>query len=86
MTTRHVRIESDGGRNSRVLVGDHDISHAVHSLTLHASATHLPVLQVELRMATVESSTDDTRVEVVMPDATRAALVALGWTPPAGES
>ena len=86
MSAPHVYIGVGAGGHGQVLVDGQDISNAVQSLSLAAHVGQSPVLQLVLNVATIESATGGARVHVVMPDATRAALIALGWTPPAGES
>lgn len=78
-----VRIETDRFGRGRVLLDGQDLAVAVHSMSLHAKAGHSPLLQLELLVDVIESSTEATQVEVVMSDATRDALIAIGWTPPA---
>ncbi|MFF8768506.1 hypothetical protein ACF07Q_28660 [Nocardiopsis dassonvillei] len=49
-------------------------------INLDAQAQDVPRLRLNLHMPTV---TVQGEAHVVLPDSTREALVALGWTPPA---
>lgn len=51
----------------------------VRDLDLNASAREIPRLTLDLLLAEVEI---DGEMEVLVPESTREALIALGWTPP----
>ncbi|MBX6387325.1 MAG: hypothetical protein IRZ07_30835 [Microbispora sp.] len=63
-----------------VRVDDIDISNAVYAVTVRAAATEVPTVTLDLRLPEILLATE---AEVRLPDATRDALIALGWTPPA---
>lgn len=70
-------------QDTAIEVGGHDVSRATRAGTLRFSVHDPATLELDLwvNWATVDG---DIRVEV--PPATREALVALGWTPPAEEA
>jgi hypothetical protein len=77
---RTARIHLDPlGANSTIDVGGHDVSKAVRGLAVTAEVGQVPVLALDL---VVCDGHIDGEVIVTIPDATRDALVALGWTPP----
>lgn len=69
-----------------IVVGGHDITECVHSYELRQSAGDLPTMTVELALPDVHDIVEHPAVaehaRVLLDDETRAALVALGWTPP----
>ena len=69
-------LEPDEGR---VLVDGHDVSHATRSITLTPREATL-----ELDLVHFDGTTVDGEATLRVPPATHDALVALGWTPPAG--
>lgn len=77
--TRHARIRVDALGGGTVEVGGHDISDAVRGFTLTGEVGHLPRLDLDLRVFTIETEGD---AQVHIPDDTAAALATLGWTPP----
>lgn len=70
------------GWNSTIEVDGHDISAAARAFRLDADVHGIPQLVVDL--VVLESSTVSGEATVVIPEATREALIALGWTPPEG--
>lgn len=61
-----------------------DISNAIRSFTLtHGYGQH-PVLELELALIDV-TTLDAPEAEYLLTSATRDALLAMGWTPPAAE-
>lgn len=65
----------------RVSIDGHDISKAVRSLTFSSEAGMHPCVTLELHIHDVTTvSSQDT--ELLIPDATKEALLALGWTSP----
>lgn len=68
-----------------VVVGGHDITDHVRRYRLEQDVHGLPVLTVELLVAIEEQNLLDQTTEyrrVELGESTRAALIALGWTPP----
>lgn len=74
-----IRLRPGGGGNV-VINGGADLADSVVSLTVHGSHDEVPQLQLNLLMDLIELN-GQMRVEI--PDATREALIELGWTPPA---
>lgn len=69
----------------RVVVGGHDITNHVRSYKLEQGVGDLPMLTVELLVAIEDANLVDQTSEyraVELGEHTRAALIALGWTPP----
>lgn len=70
----------------RIVVNGHDITESVRSYRLRQSVGELPTMTVELALPDVESIVEHPAVaehaQVLIDGETRAALVALGWTPP----
>lgn len=62
-------------------VGGADITRATRSVDIHVDAVDIP--QVTVGLVVIEAEFDG-RATIRLPDETRAALIALGWTPPAG--
>jgi hypothetical protein len=68
------------GPAGSLVVDGRDLSNLARGFTLaFPDADHLPVLTVDLFLDEHEVAGE---VTVAVPDETRAALVALGWTPP----
>lgn len=65
----------------RIEVDGQDISSGVRAATLWLHPGELPELDLELHVVEVQRI-DSAEAKVVVPDATREALVKLGWTPP----
>lgn len=82
MKPHHVRITANGNRGT-VQVDDHEIGHSVTDLEFRAGVDEFPTVVLGLRVFTGDVDAPGTRV--YLPDTTRAALVALGWTPPPEE-
>lgn len=61
-------------------VDGNDLTDAVRGVDISLRAGHLPVIHLDLVILDLESVTTDAKVFI--PDATREALIALGWTPP----
>lgn len=68
-----------GGFGSEIEVDGQRIPH-VRSVHLDAKVMELPSLTLDLLLHEVEI---DGVMNVTVPDETRDALIALGWTPPA---
>lgn len=78
---RHLELTL-ADKGGTITVGGHDLSHAVRAITLWARAGSPPNIELDLALDSVHLLGDqDTRVGI--PERTRAALIALGWTPPA---
>ncbi|TYB69722.1 hypothetical protein FXF51_06050 [Nonomuraea sp. PA05] len=71
-----------------VKLGDHELSRALRGLTIRFQAGERPAVEAELLIDAIEVAdlgVRDSEVVLSMPDAARDALIALGWTPPAGD-
>lgn len=80
MKRHSVSIVHDGAHGS-VTVDGVDLGQACRSATWSAEAGSHPRLELDLLMTDVtEIGSEDT--EVLIPEPTAEALVALGWTPP----
>lgn len=83
MATRKVQINLGAVGYGSVLVDGTDISSTLGGLQFESHAgVDLNRLTLDLIAPEVEI---DAVVQIVVPDATRDALVALGWTPPAAD-
>lgn len=74
--TAHVRMN---GPDATVNVDGADLSHATRAYTIGHQVGHQPQLLLDVRLDEVTIKGEMT---VEVPEATAAALVALGWTPP----
>lgn len=72
------------GLGSTVHLDGHDIGSALTGLTLTLSAGQAPTATLDLAIHNV-TELQDSETRILIPDATRDALIALGWTPPADE-
>jgi hypothetical protein len=72
-------ISLDGRGHGMLALDDKDLSNAINGFTLTSRAGQASVLELDIvpYLTTVTAE-----VTVTIPEATRAALVALGWTPP----
>ncbi|WP_028192937.1 hypothetical protein [Salinispora pacifica] len=76
----HAEIEL-GRAGGRVILDGTDVSGAVRRLTVRAEAGCLP--DIELDLSIVDATRiDSDHAQMLIPPATRDALVTLGWTPP----
>lgn len=66
--------------DSLIRVDGHDLTNAVRAVNVDSTAVDKPRVTLDLLVHPVEVRGETT---VHIPDATRDALVALGWTPPA---
>ncbi|WP_119728354.1 hypothetical protein [Thermomonospora amylolytica] len=81
MPDRHTaRLSLTPGRGGTVEIDGHDIAPVTRALHLAAAVGEIPTLYLDLAIDLVEV---DGEVTVTIPEGTRRALVALGWTPPA---
>jgi hypothetical protein len=81
MGHRHSVDISMDGPHGRVIVDGLDLANAVQAITWQSDARSCPRMELELRIIDVTKlSSKDT--EILIPDATAEALIALGWAPP----
>jgi hypothetical protein len=72
---------ANGLGRHKVLADGQDISHGVRSVRLSLDPGELPSVELELAVIEIDGiDVEESRLYV--PDATREALIALGWTPP----
>lgn len=77
---RNVEIWHDG-LQGQVIVDGVDLTNAVRAITWRTAVDERPSMDVELRIFDVTTvSSKDT--EMLLPNETIEALIALGWTPP----
>lgn len=77
---RHVKIAGDH-RKSVVEIDGIDIGRGVNAVSIDMAPGVLP--QITLSLVVYETEVEaDADVQVVMTAGARAALIALGWTPP----
>lgn len=81
MTTASITLTPERGPGSRVTIAGHDITNAVHALTVSAEVGRIPTITLDLAVVDV-TSLDADHTQILIPDHTRHALIALGWTPP----
>ena len=74
---------TQSGVDQTIHLGEVDITHALRSITLKVEAGCLPVAELDVAVFDVTAATDNGTV-LLVPEPTRGALVALGWTPPEG--
>lgn len=74
-----VRVTLHAGGGGRLVVGEHDITDAVQTVTIHGGGDPASVT-VELLARVVEVNGTPA---VTLPEQTVEALRQLGWTPPA---
>jgi DNA polymerase III sliding clamp (beta) subunit (PCNA family) len=77
-----VRITSRAATTT-VEVGGRNISQALRGVAVSFEADQLPRVALDLLVFEVEEMSIET-AEVIVPEDTARALVALGWTPPPG--
>lgn len=75
-----VEIDSREGAETAILVDGNRVAATSASLQLAAGRT--PILEVRLPLVPAANVAIDRVAEVILDDETRAALVAMGWTPP----
>lgn len=85
MSDKHrVAIDARNPANVTITVDGHDISKAVRGYVLsHERPGVEPVLLLDILAPSHRTTFAGQTAVVELPDATREALVALGWTPPA---
>lgn len=67
----------------RITVDGVDISSAVTAVTVHGDAWERPRVTLELAIHDI-TKVSSAETELLIPEATVEALLALGWTQPAG--
>lgn len=77
-----LRITSDG-LGGRVHLDGRDISNALVAVNLKVGTGELPLAVLDLM---IHDLTSEVEATFEVPDATRALLVRLGWTPPTEEA
>ncbi|MET9965443.1 hypothetical protein ABZZ80_05830 [Streptomyces sp. NPDC006356] len=82
MTQHSFTFEQDG-HVGRVSIDGHDISKAIRSIRFDGDAGMHPRVTLDLHIHDVTTVSSE-GTEVLIPDATAEALIALGWTPPPG--
>ncbi|HEY9418155.1 MAG TPA: hypothetical protein VIQ30_25630 [Pseudonocardia sp.] len=75
------QIGIDQVGRGRIVLDGHDVSDATRGMVLRA-AVGRPT-ELELDLVVIDDMRLDGEFRVVVPESTREALVALGWTPPA---
>ena len=83
-TVRITASPTGYGPGDKVEVGAVDITRGLRGYRLDAASGHAPRLTLDLLIRDV-TPIDAEGVQVIVPQGTRDALVALGWTPPGGE-
>jgi hypothetical protein len=83
MSNRAVHITgiTPGYENLDVSIDGQQMTRALRGFSLDAGVGNAPRLTLD--MAAFIESTVEGKMTVIIPDETHAALVALGWTPPA---
>lgn len=87
MTKRTLTL-SGGPMPYKVTLDGQDLSKGIRRLTIDVGPNDWPRVEAELVIHAIEVTelgVKDSHFVVSMPDEARAALIALGWTPPAGE-
>lgn len=79
MSAPKARLRLLAGGSAEVEVDGHRIEDAVAGLRLDAEANCLPRLHLDLHLFDVDV---EGAVSILVPERTRRALIALGWTPP----
>lgn len=79
---RNLSITNRGLAGTEVLIDGHDIANSLTGLTLSMGANQPTVATLDLLIPDV-TELHDTETRIHVPLSTRAALIALGWTPPA---
>lgn len=78
---RTARLNLTGPNGGTVEINGRDISDSIRGVTVQHSIGHHPQLTLDVRVHV--SEVEGEAVVVLLPESTAAALVALGWTPPA---
>lgn len=79
--TREVKIDMDGAGIGTIMVDGQNIANGCVGMALDLEPNRIPRIQLDLRIYEhAELVLADPIITI--PDATRDALIALGWTPP----
>lgn len=70
------------GEHSTVTLDGHDIARALTGLTLTLGVGQVPTATLDLLLLDI-TEVQDAETRILVPDATRDVLTALGWTAPA---
>jgi len=69
------------GERSTVTIDGHDISRALTGLTLSIGVGQIPTATLDLLLIDA-TQFQDAEARILIPEATRETLLALGWTEP----
>lgn len=87
--TKRILTLAGGQGNYQVALDGQDLSRALRSLTIDVNPRdNGPRIVAEMRIDAIELtslSVKDSQFIVSMPTEAKTALIALGWTPPAGD-
>lgn len=78
--SKRVHLEVDGAGMGTLTVDGHSLGNAVQATSIHSRAGH--ATRVELELLATDVSTQCEPEQILIPEETREALIALGWTPP----
>jgi hypothetical protein len=87
-SARHPRLAiraTATGHGRTVTLDGNDISKALTGVTLTLGVGQVPTATLDLLLIDV-TEVQDAETRILIPDATRDALTAIGWTPPAEPS
>jgi hypothetical protein len=79
--THRLAITATGVGTAEVLLNGQDIANALTGLTLDMGVGKVPTATLDLLLIDT-TKVQDAETRIFIPDATREALLALGWTPP----
>lgn len=77
-----IHIRDAAATDASIVVDGQDLANVTRAFTLRSRVGDIPVLTVELQLV-AGAELDAAGVVVSLGPETRAALIALGWTPPA---
>lgn len=80
IVTTEVNLTFGPTGRGHIEIGGHDISHMVTAVNLHAYGHGAPIIQLDLAIRRRAAYAGP--AQVLLDDATRDALIDLGWTPP----
>lgn len=80
-----VTITHTGPGDTKVILDGTDIATSLTGLSLTMGPGQVPTVTLDLRIFGV-TEIQDIEARILVPDATRDTLIALGWTPPADPS
>lgn len=79
---------SAGQYDAKVDLDGQDISRALRGVTIRCAANERPSVDLDLKLDAIEVTrlaVRDPEILLSLSDDVRDALIALGWTPPAGD-